>query len=222
MASFFEKLKKGMDIDEPIVEEETEEKEESSPSLESPLREETKKKSKKPKTRKKESKALKEDKVPEIKTRKIEIQSAIIEEEIEEKSSAADSPTERIEEEKPAKKEKKWPSFNKDEEGQLAVDIFQMENDLVIQSAIAGVKPEDLDISIERDIISIRGNREKPFKEEGDYFCQECFWGSFSREIIVPVEADPQRAVAEMKNGVLTIRIPKILKEKKKKIIIKG
>jgi len=93
---------------------------------------------------------------------------------------------------------------------------------LVIQSAIAGVKPEDLDISIERDIISIRGNREKPFKEEGDYFCQECFWGSFSREIIVPVEADPQRAVAEMKNGVLTIRIPKILKEKKKKIIIKG
>ncbi len=221
MASFFEKLKKGMDIDEPI-EEETEEEKESSPSLESPVREETKKKSKKPKARKKESKVSKEDKVPEIKTRRIEIQSATIEEEIEEKSPAAESPIERTEEEKPAKKEKKWPSLNKDEEGQLAVDIYQTENDLIIQSAIAGVKPEDLDISIERDIISIRGNREKPFKEEGDYFCQECFWGSFSREIIVPVEADPQRAVAEMKNGVLTIRIPKILKEKKKKIVIKG
>ncbi len=219
MASFFEKLKKGMDIDEPIVEEETEEKKESSPSLESPLREETKKKSKKPKTRKKESKVPKEDKVTEIKTRKIEIQAAMPEEE---KSPTPASLAEEAEEEKPAKSGKKWPSFNKDEEGQLAVDIYQTENDLVIQSAIAGVKPEDLDISIERDIISIRGNREKPFKEEGDYFCQECFWGSFSREIIVPVEADPQRAVAEMKNGVLTIRIPKILKEKKKKIIIKG
>jgi HSP20 family protein len=221
MASFFEKLKKGMDIDEP-AEEETEEKEESSPSVESPSKEETKKKSKKPKTRKKESKVPKEDKVPEIKTRKIEIQSAIIEEEMEEKSSVTALPAEKTEEEKPVKKEKKWPSLDKDEEGQLAVDIFQTENDLVIQSAIAGVKPEDLDISIERDIISIRGNREKPSEEGGDYFCQECFWGSFSREIIVPVEADPQRAAAEMKNGVLTIRIPKILKEKKKKILIKG
>jgi HSP20 family molecular chaperone IbpA len=50
---------------------------------------------------------------------------------------------------------------------------------------------------------------------------QECFWGPFSREIILPAEADPGRATAEMKNGVLTIRIPKVMRETKKKIVIK-
>ena len=104
----------------------------------------------------------------------------------------------------------------------MAIDIYQTEQDLVIQSAIAGVKPENLDISMEKDIIRIKGSREKPFEEKGDYFSQECFWGLFSREIILPAEIDPERAMAEMKNGILTIRIPKILREKKRRIVVRG
>ncbi|MDP2663926.1 MAG: Hsp20/alpha crystallin family protein, partial [bacterium] len=105
-------------------------------------------------------------------------------------------------------------------EGQLAIDIYQTETDLVIQSAIAGVKPGSLDITMEKDVITIRGSREKPFEESGDFFTQECFWGPFSREIILPAEIDPNRARAEMKEGILTIRIPKMLRERKRKISI--
>ena len=129
---------------------------------------------------------------------------------------------EELKSEDEEQKEKKWPSFSEAEEGQLAIDIYQTEQDLVIQSAIAGVKPENLDISMEKDIIRIKGSREKPFEEKGDYFSQECFWGLFSREIILPAEIDPERAMAEMKNGILTIRIPKILREKKRRIVVRG
>jgi len=106
--------------------------------------------------------------------------------------------------------------------GQLAVDVYQTENELVIQSAIAGVKSEDLDISLEGDVITISGERKKPFEEKEDYFSQECYWGKFSRQIILPVEVDPNRIEASLKDGILTIRAPKLLKEKKRKIIIKG
>lgn len=107
--------------------------------------------------------------------------------------------------------------------GQLAVDVYETEGELVIQSTIAGVKPENLDISIEADRVSIRGERAEQTQEEGkNYFYQECYWGAFSREIILPTETDPGRAQATMKNGVLTIRLPKIDREKKRKIEVKS
>jgi len=107
-------------------------------------------------------------------------------------------------------------------EGQLAVDVYETDGQLVIQTAIAGIKPEDLDISIENDRVSIRGERAEQAKEQGkNYFYQECYWGQFSREIILPVETDPNRAEASMKQGVLTIRLPKIEREKKRKIEVK-
>jgi len=113
--------------------------------------------------------------------------------------------------------QKKWPEL----EGQLIVDLYQTEKELVIQSAIAGIKIEDLDISIEGDKVTIRGKREKPLEtEERNYFYQECFWGPFSREIILPLEIDPSKAQASLKEGILTIRMPKIKKEKKRKIEI--
>jgi HSP20 family protein len=114
--------------------------------------------------------------------------------------------------------EENWPTLSEELEGQLAIDIYQTEDYLVIQSAIAGVKPENLDISIEKDLIVIKGKREKPFEESGDYFTQECFWGPFSREVILPVEVDPNRAEAKMKEGILMIKLPKISREKKRKI----
>lgn len=110
-----------------------------------------------------------------------------------------------------------------EKEGQLAIDVFETETDLLIKSAIAGVKPENLDISIEGDRLIIKGEREEPAKseEKRNYFYQECYWGQFSREIILPVEVDPSRAEASMKEGILTIKMPKIEREKKRKIVIK-
>ncbi len=107
-------------------------------------------------------------------------------------------------------------------EGQLMVDFYQTDKNLIIRTAIAGIKPEELEISIEKDLVKIRGER-KAEKEESNanYFYQECWWGAFSREVILPAEVDPDRAEAVMKDGVLTIKMPKINKERKKTITIK-
>jgi len=118
----------------------------------------------------------------------------------------------------PAGEEKKW--F--ESEGQLTVDVYQTDKEIVIQSAVAGIEPDDLDITIENDMVTIRGNREKLFEEKKkNYFYQECYWGQFSREIILPEEVDSSRAQATMKKGILTIRIPKIESKKKRKINVK-
>ena len=70
--------------------------------------------------------------------------------------------------------------------------------------------------------MNIKGAREKPIEESStNYFYQECYWGPFSREIILPCEVDPSRVEATMKEGILTIRIPKIEREKKRKILVK-
>ena len=95
-------------------------------------------------------------------------------------------------------------------EGQLTVDVFQDDERIVVQSTIAGVSPEDLDVSITNDMVTIRGERRQQYDVDSeDYFYQECYWGPFSRSIILPVEIDADRAEARIKNGVLTIRIPK-------------
>ena len=79
---------------------------------------------------------------------------------------------------------------------------------------------KDLDISIDRDLILIKGKRNRPSKEKGDYFCKECYWGTFSRKIILPVEVNCDKIQAILKKGILTIKIPKKTKERKKQIII--
>lgn len=100
-----------------------------------------------------------------------------------------------------------------EEEGQLAVDVFQDKNNIIIKSTIAGVEPEDIDITFDNDMITIRGKRNKDLTiHEDDYFYQECYWGGFSRSIILPVDVDPERIKATIKNGVLTISLPKIKK----------
>src|SRR3989344_8113575 len=106
--------------------------------------------------------------------------------------------------------------------GQLAIDVFQTERDLIIQTAIAGIKPENLEVTVERDIVAIRGIRQKPSEENGDYFAKECYWGPFTREVIVPVEIDPDRVEAMMQEGILTVKMPKILREKKRIITVKA
>ncbi len=113
-----------------------------------------------------------------------------------------------------------------EQEGQLVVDVYQTDGYIFIQSAIAGVNPQNLDIMIENDVVTIKGERERPVDDvvsgtPKDYFYQECYWGPFTRQIILPAEVDGSRVEAEMKEGVLTIKIPKIGKERKRKISVK-
>lgn len=100
-------------------------------------------------------------------------------------------------------------------EGQLSVDVYQTSESVVIKSTIAGVRPEDIDISIQNDMITIRGQRQKEEEvEEENYFYQECYWGGFSRSIILPIEVRTDKIDAVLKDGVLTITLPKVKKSK--------
>lgn len=109
-----------------------------------------------------------------------------------------------------------------DADGQLTVDVYQDNDDIIVQSAVAGVHEDDLDIHITNDSVTIRGKRERTQKiEDKDYFYQECFWGTFSRTVILPAEVDPEKSVAALKNGVLTIRMPKLSHQRSKKLKVK-
>ncbi|OIO50326.1 MAG: molecular chaperone [Candidatus Brennerbacteria bacterium CG11_big_fil_rev_8_21_14_0_20_43_10] len=109
-------------------------------------------------------------------------------------------------------------------EGELAVDVYQTPTEIVIQSPIAGVDENDIDISLEGDMITIRGKRaQEQTVDEKDFFYQECYWGSFSRTVSLPTsEVDIDKAQAVMKNSILTIRIPKIDKKRSKKLKIQS
>ncbi len=110
-----------------------------------------------------------------------------------------------------------------DGEGQLTIDVYQNDNEIIIKSTIAGVKPEDLDVSINNDMITIRGERkqEEEIAEE-NYYYQECYWGNFSRSVILPVDVVADKVEASMKNGILTIKLPKADNSKAKKIQVRG
>lgn len=99
--------------------------------------------------------------------------------------------------------------FNSD--GELVVDVFETNSDFVVVSAIAGVHIKDLDISVEKDMMIIRGQRLSPHKNPGGkYFYQECYWGPFSRKIVLPENINTEAAQAQMDKGMLTVKIPKI------------
>ncbi len=97
------------------------------------------------------------------------------------------------------------------QEGELVVDVFETDANFVVQAAIAGVQIKDIDISLEKDMMVIKGNRTDPHEQGADkkYFYQECYWGPFSRKIVLPENIDIDSADAQMDKGVLTIKIPK-------------
>jgi HSP20 family protein len=107
-------------------------------------------------------------------------------------------------------------------EGQLTIDVYQTPSEIVVESAIAGVRPEDLDVSVSTDSITIKGrrHREQVVKDE-DYFYQECYWGRFARSVILPQEIDPDSASVEFKNSILTVHLPKVNRKKTKKLKVK-
>jgi len=107
-----------------------------------------------------------------------------------------------------------------DQDGELVVDVFETEADFVVSTAIAGVQIKDLDISLEKDMMIIKGNRCDPHEShEKKYFYQECYWGPFSRKVVLPENIDIDKADAQMDKGILTVKIPKC--EEKEKVGIK-
>lgn len=110
-----------------------------------------------------------------------------------------------------------------DSEGQLTIDVYQTEGEIVIKSTIAGVKPEDLDVSISSDMVTIKGDRKnEEVVTSENYYYQECYWGTFSRSVVLPVDVVSEKAEASLKNGILTIRLPKAATNKVKKIQVRG
>src|SRR3989344_8853345 len=113
--------------------------------------------------------------------------------------------------------EKNW--MEEEEEGELTIDMYQDNDNVIIKTMVAGVKPEDLDVDISRDMVTIRGKREESHEVENqDYFSRELYWGSFSRTITLPTEINIDEAQAEEKHGLLTLILPKTDKGKKAKL----
>lgn len=111
---------------------------------------------------------------------------------------------------------KKWLAK---QEAELMVDVYAKDDNIIVKATVAGAKPEDIDVSINNDILTIRGVRH--FEDEiseKNYLHRECFWGNFSRSIILPTEIQKGRIKAILKNGVLTLVLPKANIEKKIKI----
>ena len=115
-----------------------------------------------------------------------------------------------------------WMEKETEEEGELSVDVYQTPEAIIIKSMIAGVRPEDLDISITRDIVTIRGKREEErIVTDDDFFARELYWGSFARTISLPEEIDVDEAEAVEKHGLLILKLPRLDKKRQSKLKVK-
>lgn len=109
------------------------------------------------------------------------------------------------------------------QDGELPVDMYQTDDTIIIKALVAGVSPTDLEISITRDMVTIRGVREE-FQETHDegYYHRELFWGSFSRTLVLPEEVAIDEAEAQEKHGLLEIRLPKLDKHRSTQLRVKS
>ncbi|MBU6427227.1 Hsp20/alpha crystallin family protein [Patescibacteria group bacterium] len=115
-----------------------------------------------------------------------------------------------------------WIDEETEKEGELTVDVYQTPDSIVIKSMIAGVRPEDLDVTITRDLVTIRGKREEErIENDDDYFLRELYWGSFSRTVQLPEEIDVDEAEAVEKHGLLILMLPKLDKKKQSKLKVR-
>ena len=109
------------------------------------------------------------------------------------------------------------------DEAELSVDVYQTPTDIIIETMVAGVKPEDLELSISRDMVTIRGQREESRTiDEDNYFTKELYWGRFSRTISLPAEVEPEEVEATERHGLLSIKIKKVDKEKKNSVRVRS
>jgi HSP20 family protein len=126
-----------------------------------------------------------------------------------------------FEEELPETKEE-WLN-NPPEEGELKVDVYQNPNEIVIKTMVSGVKPEDLDVSISRDMVTIKGKRENERTiADDDYFHRELYWGTFSRTVVLPQEIDVDASEAIEKHGLLIMKLPKLDKNRQTRLKVRG
>ncbi len=109
------------------------------------------------------------------------------------------------------------------QEGELPVDMYHTGDAIVIRALVAGVSPDDLDISITRDMVVIKGVREE-YQEstDDDYYHRELFWGSFSRTLLLPEEVLIDEAEAQEKHGLLEIKLPKVDKDRSTRLEVKS
>jgi len=95
-------------------------------------------------------------------------------------------------------------------EKQLSVDVYEDEKNLYVRSFLPGVRPENLDINIDGEILTIQGNRHEDLEQQADnFFCRECYWGEISRSIVLPVAVLSDKISATLNNGVLRLTLPK-------------
>lgn len=107
-------------------------------------------------------------------------------------------------------------------DGQLAVDVYQDKKNIYVKAAIAGVKPSDIEILLNNDMLTVKGKRYfREDIEEEDYYIKECYWGGFSRSIILPVDVKNDQVRATIENGLLTIILPKSKRPRNTKIEVK-
>jgi HSP20 family protein len=114
------------------------------------------------------------------------------------------------------------PDDENDQDGELPVDMYQTGDAIIIRALVAGVSPDDLDIAITRDMVTIKGIREE-IREASpdDYYHRELFWGSFSRTLVLPEEVVIDEADAQEKHGLLEIRLPKVDKGRSARLKVK-
>lgn len=108
-------------------------------------------------------------------------------------------------------------------EGELAIDVYETPDDVIVRTMIPGVKRDEVDVSLSRDSVTIRGQRKEDRTiSEQDFHFRELYWGTFSRTINLPHEVDVDRAEATEAQGVLTIKLPRIDKGRKTKLRVKS
>jgi HSP20 family protein len=111
-----------------------------------------------------------------------------------------------------------WQDHEAD--GQLAVDVAQTVEELIVVAPMAGTIPQEIELHLHNDLLTIRGERSSPAPAGADHFYQECYWGKFSRTIVLPAEVRSEMAQAQYRNGVLLIRLPKKSANNEIKILV--
>ena len=115
----------------------------------------------------------------------------------------------------------KSEELEEENEGELAVDVFQKPNEIVVKTMVAGVRPEDLDVSITREMVTIKGKRDRERHGSNDeYSYKELYWGAFARSSVLPEEIDVDGSEANVQNGLLIVRLPKVDKKRTQKLKI--
>ena len=121
------------------------------------------------------------------------------------------------------KQQGNWDEEEESQDGELPIDMYQTRDAIIIRALVAGVSPEDLNISITRDMVTLKGQREEIQEApDEDYYHRELFWGSFSRSIVLPEEIVIDEAEAKEKHGLLEITLPKLDKGRSTRLSVKS